>query len=114
MRGVAPFQLPLDFAHAAIALVEGKGASLGWIAVIALPVPTSMASAVAAAGSARIREVVSVIRGWHEVDVGLDLLEFRETAGPAQAAYAALLACSRPLRSRRSSRTRCWSIPFRR
>jgi hypothetical protein len=37
---------------------------------------------------------VAVTRGWHEVDVGLGLLEFRETAGAAQAAYAALLVAA--------------------
>jgi hypothetical protein len=29
-------------------------------------------------------ELVSVTRGWHQVDVSLDLLEVRETTGAAQ------------------------------
>ena len=37
-------------------------------------------------GALGVWEVVSVIRGWHEVYVGLNLLEFRETTGAAQAA----------------------------
>jgi hypothetical protein len=37
-------------------------------------------------GALGVWESVSVTRGWHEVDVGLDLLEVRETAGAAQAA----------------------------
>lgn len=40
----------------------------------------------AAAGTLGVWESVSVSRGRHEVDVGLDLLEVRETAGAAQAA----------------------------
>jgi hypothetical protein len=39
MRADTPFQLPLHSAHAALALVGGKGASLGWMAaVLGLPV----------------------------------------------------------------------------
>jgi hypothetical protein len=37
---------------------------------------------------------VSVTRGWHEMDVCLDLLKFRETTGPAQAAETALLVAA--------------------
>ena len=41
--------------------------------------------------SAQGWESVSLSNGWHQVNVGLDLLEFRETASPAQAADTALL-----------------------
>jgi hypothetical protein len=37
---------------------------------------------------------VSISRGRHDVDVGLDLLEVRKTAGAAQAAHTALLVAA--------------------
>src|SRR5687767_14152093 len=41
--------------------------------------------------SAQGWESVSLSNGWHQVNVGLGLLEFRETTSPAQAADTALL-----------------------